>query len=535
VHCAPQNVMTEFSLRSGKGYDDPFNDVEVDVVFTDPDGCEKVVPAFWAGGDVWRVRYASHVLGRHNCRSICSDTTNLDLHGRESTVEIRRYKGDNPLYKHGPLRVSDDRRHLEHRDGTPFFWLGDTWWMGLCKRLKWPGDFQRLTADRVQKGYTVIQIVAGLYPDMGAFDERGANEAGFPWEKDWKRIRPAYFDAADLRMNWLVERGLVPCIVGCWGYYMDFCGPDVLKKHWRYIVGRWGAYPVVWCIAGEVLMLWYLRKFANSIEREAFVKKTREDWMDVTRYLRMIDPWAHPITAHPGGRGSREMLGDELVDIEMLQTGHSGHQSIPNTIRQITESVAQEPRMPVINGEVSYEGICGTCWSDVQRFMFWTCMLCGAAGHTYGANGVWQMDTKEEPYGASPHGRTWGVTPWEEAYRLVGSAEVGLGKRLLERYEWWRMRPTPDAVEPRWTHENYYGPYAATIPDRCVIIYIPSTWSPLKVKLERGKKYRAFFFDPSLGTEYNAGPVATEDDGSWTSPVPPLVRDMVLVVERVKT
>ncbi len=64
-----------------------------------------------------------------------------------------------------------------------FCWLADTWWMGLCDRLAWPEDFQRLTADRREKGFNVIQIVAGLYPDMPAFDQRGRNEAGFPWER----------------------------------------------------------------------------------------------------------------------------------------------------------------------------------------------------------------------------------------------------------------------------------------------------------------------------------------------------------------
>jgi hypothetical protein len=68
--------------------------------------------------------------------------------------------------------VADDLRHFAYADGSPFFWLGDTWWMGLTKRLTWPEDFQQLTADRRAKGFTVIQIVAGLYPDMPAFDER---------------------------------------------------------------------------------------------------------------------------------------------------------------------------------------------------------------------------------------------------------------------------------------------------------------------------------------------------------------------------
>jgi len=51
--------------------------------------------------------------------------------------------------------------------------------------------------------------VLGLDP----FDPRGANEAGFPWEKDYARIRPEYFDAADQRRDhgsfWWFMRNLI--------------------------------------------------------------------------------------------------------------------------------------------------------------------------------------------------------------------------------------------------------------------------------------------------------------------------------------
>ena len=58
-----------------------------------------------------------------------------------------------------------------------------------------------MAAARKAKGFSVIQIVAGLYPDMPAFDPRGANEAGFPWEQDYARVRPEYFDRADERQG----------------------------------------------------------------------------------------------------------------------------------------------------------------------------------------------------------------------------------------------------------------------------------------------------------------------------------------------
>jgi len=267
-----QNCVIELSFTSDRSYRDPFNEVELDVVFSGPDGSERVVPAFWSGQGEWRVRYSSPLTGRHTYRSVCSDASNGGLHGREGVLEVVPYEGENALLRHGPLRVHGSGRYLEHLDGTPFFWLGDTWWMGLCRRLEWPEEFQLLAADRVRKGFTLVQIVAGLYPDMAAFDERGANEAGFPWEEGFARINPAYFDMADLRIAWLVRCGLVPCIFGCWGYYVAFAGPEALKKHWRYIVARWGAYPVVWCVAGEVLMPWYLERFDSEDQAERYVK-----------------------------------------------------------------------------------------------------------------------------------------------------------------------------------------------------------------------------------------------------------------------
>ena len=527
-----QNCVTEFALTSPKAYPDPFVDVEVSAVFTGPDGATYTVPAFWAGGQTWKVRYASPLVGRHTYCTVCSDGSNSGLHGCTGEVEVIDYDGDNPVLHHGPLRVSDNGRHLQHHDGTPFFWLGDTWWMGLCTRLDWPEAFQRLTTDRLDKGFTLIQIVAGLYPDMGPFDERGLNEAGFPWETDWSRIRPEYFDLADRRIAHLVDSGLVPCIVGCWGYYMEFAGKEVLKKHWRYLVARWGAYPVVWCVAGEALMFWYQHIFRSDGERRVFHDETRSDWIEVSRYLRWIDPWARPVTAHPGGRGSREMLTDELVDIEMLQTGHSGHASLPNTVTQVTESVAQKPRMPVINGEVSYEGIGGSCWQDVQRLMFWTCMLSGAAGHTYGANGLWQVGTEQQPYGPSPHGMSWGDAPWETAAAFAGSREVGIGRRILQRYDWWRLVPTPGLVDPRWTDEDYYGPYASTIPGQCHIVYLPKPGGSVTVKLKPGTSYNAFFVNPATNQEYDLGKVVPEGDGSWVLPARrPIFHDLVLVIE----
>lgn len=525
---AVQNCPTEWSVTSGKVYADPFNDVEVFALVTDPDGEEKVIPAFWAGDNTWRVRLSSPKIGRHRYRIFSTDESNPDLHGMEGELEVLPYEGDNPLFKHGPLRVSKNRRHLEHLDGTPFFWLGDTWWMGLCKRLRWPDEFQLLTADRVSKGFTVIQIVAGLYPDMPAFDERGANEAGFPWERDFARINPAYFDMADLRINWLAHAGLVPCIVACWGYYLPWMGIEKMKKHWRYLVARYGAYPVIWCLAGEGAMPYYLS--SSPEEDSAFQRK---GWTEIARYLREIDPYHHPITIHPTDSARNQVEDETVLDLDMLQTGHGDRASIPNTIKLVTQSYSRAPTMPVIEGEVCYEGIGEACRQEVQRFMFWATFLCGARGFTYGANGIWQVNRREQPFGPSPHGMSWGDTPWDIAYRLPGSEQLGIAKRLLQRYEWWRFEPHPEWVEPHFSEENFLAPYAGGIPGEVRVIFLPF-WNPNAVvkSLEPGVRYNAFFFNPANGDIEEIGEVLPDGKGDWHIPPLPIYQDWLVVLER---
>jgi len=529
---AVQNQPAEWAYRTGKQYADPFHEVELDLVFGGPDGGECRVPAYWAGEGEWRVRFAPPSAGSYRFHTECTDAANAELHGLEGELEAAAYDGDNPLLKHAPIRVAADRRHFEHADGTAFFWLGDTWWMGLCRRWSWPDDFQYMAADRAAKGFSVIQIVAGLYPDMPPFDERGANEAGLPWEADYARIRPAYFDMADLRIAWLVRSRLVPCIVGCWAYFLPFLGVDKMKKHWRNLVARWGAWPVFWCLAGEAAMPYYL-----SETKEQDAKQQKAGWAEVGRYVRQIDGHHRPVTIHPSSVGRSEIADETALDFNMLQTGHGGHDSIPNTIRLVRQEHVRQPVMPVLVGEVSYEGILHGTGEEIQRLAFWGSLLSGAAGHSYGANGIWQVNRPDQPFGESPWGGNWGKTPWQEAAALPGSKQLGIGAKLLRRYEWWRFEPHEDWVSPAAGENDYFGAYAAGIPGRVRVIYFyqPSwPWAkPLKVtRIEPDASYKAFFFDPRTGDEHPLGTV--RGGGDWPVPLQPELKDWVLVLEATR-
>lgn len=436
------NVPMEIAFTAQRPHADPFNALTLDVQVTAPDGSAKNVPAFWAGGAVWKVRYASPQTGVHRWRTVCNDAQDAGLHGVEGTLDVQPYRGTNPLYCHGPIRVAADRRHFAHADGTPFFWLGDTWWMGLCQRLHWPDEFRQLADDRHTKGFTVVQIVAGLYPDMPAFDPRGANEAGFPWEPEYARIRPEYFDLADRRIFQLVEQGLVPCVVGAWGYHLPWLGEEKMKQHWRYLIARWGALPVVWCAAGEGTMPYYLSK-----NRAAEGERQRQGWTDVIRCLRETDPFDRLVTIHPSRTARASVTDPAVLDFDMQQTGHGSPPEHHAALGR--EGWSTEPVMPVISGEARYEALeIGRKLDDTDaRQAFWMHLLAsGVAGGTYGANGIWQVNRREQPYGNSPGGNNWGTTPWDNAMRLPGSAQVAHAKRFFESLPWNELQPMPDSV-----------------------------------------------------------------------------------------
>jgi len=502
-----QSEMTEWTFETHKAYADPFNDIDIDAVFAMGDRTWRV-PGFWRGGNKWGIRFAAPLPGSYRFHIECTDKTNPDLNGHEGEFVASAYSGDNPLLKHGPLRASANGRYFEHEDGTPFLWLGDTWWKGLCGRITWEG-FQKLTADRKAKGFNVVQIVAGPYPDEPPFDPRWENEGGMAYEKGYEHINPAYFDYADRRIKLLVDSGIVPAIVGGWVRFM----PDAakMKKHWRYLIARYGAYPTVWIIAGEA---WDPVKIEGDPKYYSHGPMT-----EVTRYARSIDPYHRMITMHPPGSSSgRQAVSDEsLVDFDMLQTMHHDWQAVPTNLALVSSHRSKTPAMPVLIGEANYEGHMGANRQDLQRFDFWTTMMIGAAGFSYGAGGIWQMNSD------TVRGSAYEFTPWEEAMVLPGSTQLGLAKKILERYPWWEFEPHPEWVEPhgtefmephaewydargRWATENgrYDLPYAAGIPGRVMVVYLPGyhfyDWSgPTLPGVDRTHHYRGSYINPITG------------------------------------
>jgi hypothetical protein len=520
------NHVAEMSFVSKKTYGNPFTEVTLDAVVTKPDGSQMRVPAFWAGDNRWVFRFASPQLGTYAWTLDCSDKENTDLEGVSGKLEVTAGNDANPLYQHGPVRVARNGQHFEHANGTPFLWLADTWWKCLCKRMTWEG-FQELAADRKAKGFSVVQIVCGPYPDENFFAPSLENEGGQPYlANDMSVVNPKYFDHADMRFKHLADSGIVPAMVGAWGRgdcnSMEKFGTANLKRHWRYLIARYGAYPVIWILAGEI---------------PEETKAGKGAWAEVAAYLRSIDPYHRPLTCHTG-RGRRIAKDDiPVIDFDMVGGNHDERIAVkPQSVAIVSSAYATKPPMPVLVGETCYEGHMQQGFGDVQRRIFWQSILSGAAGHTYGAAGVWHAGVEGD------HGN-WGAwarqpydwTTWKEGMNYPGSAQLGLGKRLLEQYPWWRFEP-----HPGWAP----GCLAAGIPGEVRLIYLARrniyNWDGPEVKdLDPDVDWQVFYWDPATGRKFDQGVIKASANDKSAPGVTfkknlPSPQDWILIFEAIK-
>ena len=528
------HTLLQWEYHSTKTYVDPFNEIVLDVQLTTPSGKELIIPTFWMDQQRWAVRYIAEEIGLHKLTTRCSDTQNKALHAVEDEIFIT--EGENtPLNQ---ISLSEDKSYLTTKNNQPFFWLSDTWWMALSKRLSYPKDFKRLTDKRKEQGFNVIMLVAGLFPDMGSFDERASNEAGLPWianeQGRYHTINPAYFDEADKRIAHLVAEDLIPCILGSWGYYLLQMGEEKMQQHWRYIIARWGAYPVVWCIAGEATMPYYLSK-----QRHKEMHLLHEGWSKMATYIKSLDPFDRLLTIHPTEIGREQIKQKDILDINLLQAAHNGYDSVSTGV-QLLKKEYHTTHIPTIMSEVNYEGILRDTHADVQRLTFWASVLSGSKGYGYGANGVWQFNTPTQPFGTTPNGATWGDTPWQESFLYTGAKHIGYAKKLLERYTWWLLEPQQHYLEPVSEYTDAKAPRMAGIDDtlRIAYFYLPvPPWQTPKYRvthLTPLNYYKAYFWNPKTDKEYPIGSIQSTESGIWEINTFPSMDDWVLVLEKSK-
>lgn len=505
----------ETQFTSSADYRNTVQDVSVEVEFTSPSGRNIIAPAFWDSRRIWRVRLSPEEIGVWKYRTRCSRTDDAGLHDRAGNFRCVPYTGDNPLYKHGPLRVSDDRRYLQHRDGTPFFWLGDTAWNGALKSD--PGSWEIYLADRVAKGFTGVQFVATQWlAGAGNADLRTAYQG-----VDRISIDPVFYQWMDQRINSLNEHGLIAAPVLLWSTGPAGLSPGVMLPDdqlillARYIVARYGAHQVIWILNGD----------GNYRGERA------ERWKKIARAVFGEHP-DRPVTMHPGGQQwvADEFRGEPWFSFNSYQSGHGGNEK---AWRWLTEGPPaddwkKEPHLPSINLEPNYEAhnsfptLRPFDAHDVRRAAYWSLLVGPPAGVTYGGHGIWSWELT--PNVPMNHPNTGQARPWYQAIGLPGSTSMKHLATLFGSLQWWTLRPAADLLveQPGRTDPLRFVAVAQAESKAWALIYTP-TGGAIGVKTGAiNEAGRARWFNPRMGEWQDAGPVSapvqtfhTPDSDDW--------------------
>jgi len=504
----PQWTVFETALESARGYDNPFWDVVVQVHFTAPSGERRTVDGFWDGARTWRVRFCPDEVGEWRWRSECSDAVDAGLHARQGRFHCVPYTGDNPLYQHGPLRLSENRCHFVHTDAAPFFWLGDTAWNGVLRSKE--GDWHRYLQARRGQGFTAIQFVSTQWRGCSK-DPRG--ETAFTGAE---RIclNPRFFQRLDPKVAAINEHGLVAAPVLLWALTENDPGQMLAEadaiRLVRYLVARWGAYQVVWILGGD----------------GDYRGERAERWKR-TGNAAFGDRHDRLVTMHPCGQTwvGDEFRGEAWFDFIGYQSGHGD--SVEHLRWLVTGPPAsdwhKEPVLPIVNLEPNYE----THPSyhsrrrftdfEVRRAAYWSLLVSPTAGVTLGHNAIWVWP--EEPEVPEEHAQIGIVAPWYEGLDTPGIRSMAVLRRFFDSLPWFRLRPAPEllAEQPGERDPHRFVAAAKTDDNEWSVVYLPEGGSICLNAESLRRPITARWFNPRSG-EWADADTVTEATHTLTAP-----------------
>jgi hypothetical protein len=490
----------EISLTARNKYQNPYLEIPVT---NQEDGLLKVefkgmsgeaidqvvtVFGFWYGGQTWKVRFAAPQSGTWEYKTTSTDK---GLNNKRGKITVAEWGEDekhaNPT-RRGLVQVMKTGPQAGHffqyADGTPFLWIGDTWWNWTQKKIKF-STYQTLVDDRAEKGFTIGQL---FVPANGW---GGASSSLL--DDTYTILDTAHMRKVENMIAYANGKGITVWVHGWWARKnLDkTAGEEKMKRWWRYLVHRLAAYNVIWVIGGEYNM-------------DNYGGLGLPFWKKLGEFIKEEDPYDRIISAHntpPGWEGgaeapqwsTAEVLHDEpWLDYNQSQVGHGRwyNEMIPDVVASAYE---KKPAKPIVVTEPWYEFVEGNPTAMDVRLAAWGAILSGAAGHTYGGGHVWLAHVPESPAGGGP----W---PLEKSFDnntldYAGAVSMAHVNTFFKTIDWWKLSPHADLI-----HE-YPDKYCIAVPGRDYVVYL--RWGGgVKVDLRPSSETDVFeysWFNPDTG------------------------------------
>ena len=446
------------------------------------------------------------------------------------------------------LRVSENGRFFVKDDDSPFFYLADTAW-GLYHFSREDADLY--LKDRAAKRFTVIQTIVAHWGGLEVPNAYGQTVfAG----GDPARPNNAYFEHVDYVVDKAASLGLYVALVPIWSKEYVTREKSVLDKTSAFSYGkflglRYRDKPVIWILGGD----W-------------FASGTEDIWRAMAAGISEGDGGTHLKTYHPKSpRSSSQWFhNDAWLDFNMLQTGHT---SLNRNYDLVAADYDRIPAKPVVDGEGGYEGIADAMAPpnkiephDVRRIAYCG-VFAGAAGYTYGANGLFGAASRatgpgpRAGRGEASRGDGRGAArggegiqdeggpargpgmPWKEALQMPAGSQMRHLRALIE------SRPMLVRIPDQWLLVN--DPMGTTdriqacrASDGSYAFVYTASGAKLRIRMVdriyeklSGSMIRAYWYDPRLGTSVHIEDFSKTESRAFTPPSSGRGNDWVLVLD----
>lgn len=504
----------ELTFNSEKTYANAYTEQDLWVQFVNDKGDSIVRPAFWDGGNTWKVRFAPVDAGRTWTWVSFSSVDDNGLAGKQGSFASIPYKGDNELIKHGLLKMSPGKRNVIHADSTPFLLVGDTPWS-----IPFRATTEQATTyanDRKAKGYNTALLLT-VQPDINAKGPEARNTIeGFDRafedlsEGHLNKIKPDYYQTLDSLVEILLEHHLTPVYAPfAHGYGWkgetaigSSAAADEYARYTKYLVARYGSKPALYLInldgnalapgvkpAGETIEKWDAYAQPVGLHYSPY-----DDW---------LAKWAKDGDSSCCFHYNRRYQEENWLDFQWAQTGHDGL----HLYHKVERMYNNKPVKAGMNGESTYEGI-----GEGKLALGWwqgedawnQLMHGGTMGVVYGAVSLWQWKITPDESGWPE----WTNAPlsWKQALDLEGGKYVGLISKAFKGFDYTDM-------ERRWDLTEGNKPLLAK-EGKFYVSYL-DTGGTITIKgVPEGVTYH--WFNPKTGTFANNG--QTQAGGSFNAP-----------------
>lgn len=502
----------EQNFTAKLAYDNPYLDVTVEVTFFKTEEAPIRTLAYWDGGRSFKATVAFPSAGLWTYSTLCSRAgdTGLHLQSGQILVEAAASEEHNALYRNGMLRISKNGGYIEHADGTPFFWLGDTVWPVFYRATA--DEWLAYVKDRARKGFTVVQ--ACLSWGGGRTADTDGRETKLEGDECWN---PLFYQGVQDKIRVANDHGLVVLLNGLYcpegrmtegNRTLRF---DRYEHYGKMLAARFNGSFVVYSPSFDV-------PYDPAYDRQAAAIRSVTDRHLITQ---------HPNTCPAGTQvpqTSATYHDRDYLDFTMCQSGH--HNGDTDLIRReaaewIDGLVRLHPRKPVVNGEAFYDagGMTPNLHPKYRgtdrdaRAAGYLSLLSGACGYTYGAYGLWNWEIDPD-------------VPHRTAMQFASAGQMSVLARLFRQVRWWELAPASERIADNPDSWQRRMALALAKDGALGLAYMPNQ-AEIVIALDTLTKeapYTASFINPLNGERIPASSIQAEgtrlrieapDRGEW--------------------